>query len=91
MIWNLVLSPPNAKFLTMDVANFYLGTPMTRPEFTRLPINLIPQEIINKFDLNSIVEDGWVFVRIVKGIYGLPQVGFLATELLSKRLEKAGY
>ena len=75
----------------MDVANFYLGTPMARPEFMRLPINLIPQEIIDKYDLNSIVEDGWVFVRIVKGMYGLPQAGFLANELFSKRLEKAGY
>ena len=75
----------------MDVANFYLGTAMARPEFMRLPINLIPQEIIDKYDLNSIVEDGWVFVRIVKGMYGLPQAGFLANELLSKRLEKAGY
>jgi len=91
MLWNSVLSTPNAKFLTMDVANFYLGTPMARPEFMRLPINLIPQEIIDKYDLNSIVEDGWVFVRIVKGMYGLPQAGFLANELLSKRLEKAGY
>ena len=74
----------------MDVANFYLGTPMARPEFMRLPINLIPQEIIDKYDLSSILEYGWVFVCIVKGMYGLPQSGFLANELLSKRLEKAG-
>ena len=91
MLWNSVLSTPKAKFLSMDVANFYLGTPMERPEFMRLPIKVIPQEIIDKYNLNSIVEDGWVFVRIEKGMYGLPQAGFLANELLSKRLVAGGY
>ena len=91
MLWNSVLSTPNAKFITLDVANFYLGTPMERPEFMRLPIKVIPQEIIDHYGLNSKVEDGWVYVKIVKGMYGLPQAGLLANQLLSKRLEKAGY
>ena len=50
----------------MDVANFYLGTPMSKPEFVRLPIKLIPQEIIDKYNLDATVEDGLVYVRIVK-------------------------
>jgi len=62
MLWNLVLSTPKVKFLSMDVANFDLGTPMERPEFMRLPIKVIPQEIVDRYKLDSIVEDGWVFV-----------------------------
>ena len=31
MLWNSVLSMENAKFITADVANFYLETPMNRP------------------------------------------------------------
>ena len=31
MLWNSVLSTPGSKFFGLDVANFYLGTPMERP------------------------------------------------------------
>ena len=33
LLWNSVLSTPGAKFFSLDVANFYLKTPMKRPEF----------------------------------------------------------
>ena len=84
ILWNSVLSTPKAKFITMDLENFYLGTPMSRPEYMRLPIKIIPKEIIDKYDLESKVEDGWVYVKIVKGMYGLPQAGFLVNSLLAK-------
>lgn len=32
-LWNSVLSTPGAKCFTMDVSNFYLGTPVKCPEF----------------------------------------------------------
>ena len=56
MLWNSVLSTPEAKFITMNVANFYLGTPMERPEYMRLPFNIIPQEIIDEYNLEEKVE-----------------------------------
>ena len=58
ILWNSTLSTKDAKFITMDVANFYLGTPMSKPEFVRLPIKLIPQEIINKYNLDTMVKYG---------------------------------
>ena len=61
MLWNSVLSTPGAKYFTMDVSNFYLNTPLDRPDFMRLPIKIIPQEIIDKYNLNDIVDDGWVY------------------------------
>ena len=84
MMWNSVLSTPDAKFITMDVANFYLGTPMERLEYMRLPFKIIPQEIIDKYALKGKVEDDWVYVKILKGMYGLPQAGLLANILLLK-------
>ena len=41
--------------------------------------------------MNDIEEDGWVYVKIVKGMYGLPEAGKIANDLLKKRLDKAGY
>ena len=37
------------------------------------------------------MEDGWVYVEIWKGMYGLPQAGLLAKEQLEKCLEHNGY
>ena len=48
------------------------------------------QEIIDKYNLNDIEEDGWVYVKIVKGVYVLPGAGKIANDLLKKRLDKAG-
>jgi hypothetical protein len=56
-------------------------------------INLasLPQETIEKYDLNELAQDGKVYIEIQKGIYGLPQAGVLANELLQRNLAKDGY
>jgi hypothetical protein len=56
-------------------------------------INLasLPQETIKKHDLNELAQDGKVYIEIQKGIYGLPQAGILANELLQRNLAKDGY
>jgi hypothetical protein len=56
-------------------------------------INLasLPQETIEKNDLNELAQDGRVYIEIQKGMYGLPQAGILANELLQRNLAKNGY
>ena len=62
-----------AKFMTIDIINFYLNTPMERPEYMRLKISYMPNNIIEKYKLNEKVNpDGYVYVKIQKGMYGLP-------------------
>jgi hypothetical protein len=53
-------------------------------------INLasLPQETIDKYDLNKLAQDGKVYIEIQKGMYGLPQAGILANELLQRNLAK---
>ena len=45
---------------------------MPKPEYMRMPLNLIPDKIIQEYDLLSIASDGWVYIKIAKRIYGLP-------------------
>jgi hypothetical protein len=45
-----------------------------------------PEEIVNKYNLNALSVDGWVYIKIRKGIYGLKQSGLLANQLLQIRL-----
>ncbi len=65
---------------------------MKRKEYMRIRINGIPQEIFDEYKLNNLVTpDGWIYIKISCGIYGLPQSGFMVQEKLEKRLEKHGY
>jgi hypothetical protein len=38
ILFNSVISTKRAKFMTLDISNFYLETPMKRPEYIRLNI-----------------------------------------------------
>ena len=63
---------------------------MDHTQYLWTPIKTIPQENIDKYNLNGTVEDVWVYVKIVKGIYGLPEAGKIANNLLKKCLDEAG-
>jgi hypothetical protein len=91
VLFNSFVSTPSAQFMCCDVKNFYLCTPMERYEYMWLPIALIPQEIIDTYNLFNLVHNGYVYIDICKGMYGLPQAGILANKLLTKRLAIAGY
>jgi hypothetical protein len=54
-------------------------------------LSLLPQEMIGKYDLIELAQDGKVYIEIQKGMCGLPQAGILANELLQRNLAKDGY
>ena len=56
-----------------DIPNFYLGTPMERYEYMKMPIALIPQEIIDTYNLLPKVHKDHIYIEIRRGMYGLPQ------------------
>ena len=88
---NSTISTPDAKWLGLDVKNYYLGTPMDNYEYMFLPINQIPQEIIDHYNLHNIVHKGKVYVEICRGMYGLPQAGILAEQQLIHFLGSYSY
>ena len=94
VLLNSVVSTLGAKFMTLDVSNFYLNTPMKRFEYVKLRLSDIPDEVVKEYKLHAtgkVTSDGFVYVEVRKGMYGLPQAGTLAQELLEKRLNKRGY
>ena len=62
VMWNSVISTQNARYMCADVKNFYLCTPLERYEYMRMPINLIPQEFIDLYDLGSKFKNGYVYI-----------------------------
>ncbi len=92
MLFNSVISTEDARFMTMDISNFYLMTPLHRPEFIRMKLSNIPDEVIEEYKLReNATKNGCIYIKANRGMYGLPQSGLLANKLLKKRLNKHGY
>jgi hypothetical protein len=66
-IWNSTISTENARYMCADVKKIYLNTPLYRPEYMRLSLSVIPQEIIAKYKLGDKAKNGYVYIRIDKG------------------------
>jgi hypothetical protein len=92
MLFNSVISTKDARFMTMDISIFYLMTPLHHPEFIRLKLNNIPDEVIKEYKLKEkATKNGSIYIKAKQGMYGLPQSGLLANKLLQKRLNEQGY
>jgi hypothetical protein len=57
----------------------------------RLPLSIIPDEIITKDNLWEILVGDWLYLEICKGMHGLKQAGRLANQLLQQILAPYGY
>ena len=42
LIWNSVISNKGAKYISIDIHNFYLNTPMERYEYMHISLDTIP-------------------------------------------------
>ncbi len=92
LLFNSIISMPNAKFMPINIKDFYLMMPIDRYDYFKMKLKFFPQEIIDKYALRDKVDaDGNVFCKVGHGMYPLPQTGIIAQDLLTKRLHKAGY
>jgi hypothetical protein len=60
ILWNSTISTKDARFSGADIKNMYLGTPLDRYEYMRMPLSLIPQDIIDHYSLRDKVFNGYV-------------------------------
>jgi hypothetical protein len=66
--------------MMMNIKNYYLGTPLPRFEYMKMLLSRFPEEIVQKYNLNTLAVDGWVYIEIRKGMSSLKQAGLLATQ-----------
>ncbi len=80
-------------WMTIDIADFYLGTPLpsSRYEYLRIHIDKIPSEIMDKYNLTPLLYNKHVYFEIRKCMYGLPQAGKLSQTRLIQHLSTDGY
>ena len=88
---NSVISTKGAKYMTIDIKNFYLDTPMDTPEYIFLPKKIIPPLIYHTYELEKMVHNDRIYAQVNKGMYGLPQAGKLAHNQLTIHLNNNEY
>ncbi len=81
----------NVNLATIDLEDFYLGTPLPHSEFIRIPTRFIPPKVIAFYKLRQYIHKGALYCEILKTHCGLPQAGALSQERLFRHLEKHGY
>jgi hypothetical protein len=91
ILLNGTISTPNARFMCLDIKDFYLITPMSRAEYMRIPGTSIPAKIHQYSNLAKIQHNSNIYVKIIKGMYRLPQAGKLANDKRLVHLNTAGY
>ena len=80
----------NAKYMCIDIKNFYLGTPMKYFQYRRNHKKFIPQEVVDKYDI--IFDDQYfTYVEICRGMYGLKEAGVIAFDQLVRKIKHFGY
>ncbi len=90
LLLNSVVSD-DAGWMTADIKDYYLGTPMKYKEYMYIPVKYIPRRILIKYGLQDRAPSSSVMVEISKGMYGLAQAGRLAQDRLFKLLAANGY
>lgn len=82
---NSVLSMPNARWMMVDIRNFYVNMPLKKYEYLKLRLSDLPDDVIEQYNSRAKVTlEGFLYVDVRKGMFDLQQAGLLAQELLEK-------
>ena len=58
---------------------------MELPEFMQMKLSKLPPEFFKLYNLDTIADNnGTMYIKVQKGMYGLPQAGILAQQLLKR-------
>jgi hypothetical protein len=80
-----------ARHLGLDIKDYFLGTPMAYFQYMRVSPLVIPREVWNdpRYDI-QVNADGYVYLEIRRGMYGLKEVAIIAFNQLVTKLAPAG-
>ena len=74
-----------------DIKDHFLATSMPDPEYMRVPYKYFLSDIRQRYNLDAIFNNDYIYIKIQKGIPGLKQAAILAYEHLKNLLEPFEY
>ena len=85
-------SAKGARFMTIDIKDFFLQTVMNQPEYMKIHSKYFLLEIKEKNNIKEKIHtDKYVYCKIKRGMYGLKQAARLAYDSLKQHLSTYGY
>ena len=86
LLFNSVISDAKngARFMSMDLKDMFLMTPMNNPEYMKCHYRYFPEDIRRRYNLDSVVHNNFIYIKIKKGLFGLKQSALLAYQQLSE-------
>ena len=87
---NSVLSDVNASYLVADIKK-YLNTPMKKYQYMHIPVEHIPKDVMEQYNLKWLIINKHILVENCKDIYGLPHAGLITQKCINAHLLKFGY
>lgn len=89
--WNSTISTKQARYLILDITNFYLQQDLDEFVYIFIEAHLLPEYFIKQYNLQDKIYDGKLYAEVIKGMYGLPQAGAIAYQGLVQHLAPYGY
>jgi hypothetical protein len=89
--WNSVISTKGARYMCLDIGNFYLTAALEYFEYMKMPLALFPTWIVEQYNLKELALNGYVHLEMRRAVWGLPQAGILANKRLRRKLAPFGY
>ena len=81
-----------AKFMSLDLKDYFLMSTMDTPEYMKIHIRNFPPDIIEHYQLlNKLANDNYIYIKIKRGMYGLKQAALLGYQQLIQHLKPFGY
>jgi hypothetical protein len=86
-----MISTNNAKYMCLDIKNFYLTARLDYFKYMKMPLSLFPLWIQEQYNMVALALDGCVHLEMRWAVWGLPQAGILANKRLRHKLAPFGY
>ncbi len=64
LVRNSILSMEGAKYMCLDIKNFYLSAPLDRFEYMKMPLALFPLWIVKQYNLTKHVLNGFIYLEM---------------------------
>jgi hypothetical protein len=76
--------------MCLNIKIFYLTAAFDYFKYIKMPLEVFPVWIKKQYDLDKHVYNGYVYLRMERAVWGLPQAGILANKLLQISLCPTG-
>ena len=68
--WNSVISTPNARYMCLDIKNFYLTAKLDYYKYMKMPLDLFPEWTQKQYDLKKLALNGYVHLEMRRAVWG---------------------